>query len=128
MELANILRFPEYMNRAEYTKAAGISDNTARNRIKARIVSYLEIDGVCVINTERSPLKMRFHSGSPEVGHPILEGVGIGALRELRSVRTYARGKKRRAETFLTAILSGKIKGVVVGTEVFAYKSELDQL
>ncbi len=128
MELANILRFPEYMNRAEYTKAAGIAENTARNRIKARIVSYLEIDQVCVINTEKSPLNKRFDSGSPEVAHPVLEGVSLGALRDLRSVRTYARSKKRRADTFLTAILSGKIRGVVLGSEVFAYKSELDQL
>ncbi len=128
MELANILRFPEYMSIPEYTKAAGVSVNTARNRIKSRIISYLEIDEVCVINTERSPLNKRFNSGSPEVGHPSLEGVSFGDLRDLRSVRTYARGKKRRGDTFLTAILAGKIKGVVLGTEVFAYKQELDQL
>lgn len=125
MELANIVRFPEYMNIPEYTKAAGVSVNTARNRIKSRIISYLEIDGVYVINTQLSPLNKRFNSGSPEVGRAHLPGVGT---HELRSVRTYARGKKRRADTFLTAILSGKIKGVVVGSEVFAYKSELDQL
>jgi len=125
MELPNIVRFPEYMTIPEYTKAAGISINTARNRIKAHLISYLEIDGVYVINTQLSPLNKRFNSGSPEVGRAYLPGVGT---HDLRSVRTYARGKNRRADTFLTAILSGKIRGVVVGSEVFAYKQELDQL
>ncbi len=125
MELANILRFPEYMNIPEYTKAAGISINTARNRIKAHLVSFVKIDGVEVINTERSPVAMRYNSGSKQVGRPHLQGINES---QLRSVRAYARSKKRRADTFLTAILAGKIQGIVLGSEVFAYKHELDTL
>lgn len=122
MELSNILRFPQYMNIPEYTKAAGISINTARNRIKSNLISFIKIDQVYLINTENSPVSQHYNSGSKKVGRPHLPGVSES---ELRWVKSYARGKKRRADTFLTAILAGKIRGVVLGSEVFAYKNEL---
>jgi|GEM_PF-3199832 len=128
MELPNIVRFPEYMTIPEYTKAAGISINTARNRIKAHLISYIKIDGIDVINTERSPVNNRYNPGSKKAGRPILPGIGFNEEQDLRSVKRYAAGKNRRADIFFQAILSGKIKGIVLGTEVFAFKSELDSL
>lgn len=125
MELANILRFPEYMSIPEYTKAAGISVNTARNRIKAHLISFIKIAQVYLINTEHSPVRQQYNSGSKKVGHPLLPAVSESRLR---SVKSNARGKKRRADIYFTAILSGKIKGVVIGSEVFAYVQELDAL
>lgn len=125
MELANILRFPEYMSIPEYTKAAGVSVNTARNRIKAHLISYIKIDQVYLINTEHSPVRQQYNSGSKKVGRPLLPGVSES---QLRSVKSYARGKKRRGDIYFTAILSGKIKCVVIGSEVFAYVHELDTL
>lgn len=125
MELANILRFPEYMSIPEYTKVAGVSVNTARNRIKAHLISYIKIDQVYLINTEHSPVRQQYNSGSKKVGRPLLPGVSES---QLRSVKSYARGKKRRGDIYFTAILSGKIKGVVIGSEVFAYLHELDTL
>lgn len=125
MELANIGSVPEYMSIPEYTKAAGISVNTARNRIKAHLISYIKIAQVYLINTEHSPVRQQYNSGSKKVGRPLLPAVSESRLR---SVKSYARGKKRRADIYFTAILSGKIKGVVIGSEVFAYVQELDAL
>lgn len=91
------------------------------DRIKAKGLSAMKVDGYYAINTlANPPIKTNIPSaqktkGGAHVVHP-----------ELRCVITWCWGKKIRCYPFLRAIINGKLEGWLIGDEVFAKATDLE--
>ena len=124
LELPNIIRAEHFLTQAQYTKAGNLNVNTTHNRIRSKLIASVKIDGHLMIDISQSPPAKRYppNEKRPREIPQLPDDVNYS---ELAHVSSYARRNKRTADNFFEAMLSGKIFGLVLGTEVFAYKNEL---
>lgn len=125
MELANIIRLDNFYTQKQYEKAGNLSVNTARNRIKSGLVAYLKIDGQYLIDFVKSPPEARYYNKQQAAYTTLPAGINKDNLVHISS---YCRKKGQTPDKFFSAVLSGKIFGLVIGGEVFAYKHEFETL
>ena len=110
-----------YVSVEEYARLCGKSKRTIMERIKAKSISVLKVDGYHAINIISNPPLNHVNphkvkpGGGAHVSHP-----------ELRCVVTWCRGKKIRCYPFLRAIINGKLEGWLIGDEVFAKAEDLN--
>lgn len=91
------------------------------DRIKAKALRAIKVDGYLAINKTSNPPRSYIHASKKPVGG----GVHI-SHKELSCVTTWCRGKGIRSYPYLRAIIIGKLDGWVIGDEVFAKSMELD--
>lgn len=105
----------------DYGRLCGKKRRAIMDRIKAKSISAIKVDGYIAINTVTNPPKMRvYHS-------KIKPGGGVHVVHtELRCVITWCWGKKIRPYPFLRAIINGKLNGTLIGDEVFATLTDLE--
>ncbi len=110
-----------YVSVEEYARLCGRTRRTIMDRIKAKGLSAMKVDGYYAINTlANPPIKTNIPSaqktkGGAHVAHP-----------ELRCVITWCWGKQIRCYPFLRAIINGKLEGWLIGDEVFAKVTDLE--
>ena len=127
MELGNIIRLDNFLNQEEYTKQAGVTSKSARNRINKGFVAAIEIDGLTFIDVSGLDVKKSFPSNvkRPKLKASLPEGV---LTSDLRNVVRFANKNKCTSNSFFRAILNGDIFGLVIGGEVFAYQNDLHKI
>ena len=126
MEIPNITRVTGYFSVSHYTKASNVSINTCRNRIKARTIGAINLDGHWFVDVSGTPIDPGYKLNAEEKSK--LVNYLPEDVFSLKHVKSFARNKNYRIDRFLEAILIGRIKGVVMDDEVFAYKQELEDL
>ena len=125
MEFINIIKVENFYTPLQYTKLGGLSINTAMNRIKANLVSHIKIDGKYFIYVKNiSPSKNR-KGRIQKDSYLFPQEVSISRLR---NVSSYCKSKTIAPDSYYKAILSGKIFGLVIADDVFAYKDELETI
>jgi hypothetical protein len=110
-----------YVSVEEYARLCGKKRRAIMDRIKAKGVSAIKVDGYYAIDIVASPPVIRNHpsaritKGGVHVAHP-----------ELRCVIAWCWGKEIRCYPFLRAIINGKLEGWLIGDEVFAKAEDLE--
>jgi hypothetical protein len=110
-----------YVSVDEYAKRCGKKRRAIMDRIKAKSLTAMKVDGYLVINIASHPPKTRINP------HTKSSGGGVHtAYKELRCVITWCWGKKKRCYPYLRAIINGKLDGWLIGDEVFAKGADLE--
>ena len=106
----------------EYARLCGVPRRTVMDRIKARNLSAVKIDGYHAVNTVANP-PLKDMRGKPKS----LSGGAHTPGGDLRAVVSWCSGKGIRSYPYLRAIILGKIDAWVYGQEVFARKDDLER-
>ena len=110
-----------YVSVEEYAKLCRKSRRAIMDRIKAKSISVMKVDGYYAINIIASPPLSRVNP------HKIKAGGGTHVSHhELRCVITWCWGKEIRCYPFLRAIINGKLEAWLIGDEVFARAEDLE--
>lgn len=126
MELPNIVRMEHFATLQEYTAMGNLAPATVHNRIRSKSIAYLKIGSKIMIDIKTSPPKRTYYKKHRQPEFPVL--TASANVKELVQVISYCNRKSRRANFVFNAILTGRIRGVVLGNEVFAYKHEVESL
>jgi hypothetical protein len=126
MELPNIVRMEHFATLQEYTEMGNLSVATVHNRIRSKSIAYLRIGGKVMIDIRTSPPKRTYYKKHRAPELPVL--TAAVNVKELIHVISYCNRKSRRANFVFNAILTGRIRGVILGNEIFAYKHEVESL
>ena len=127
MEINNIVRLGYLMPQEEYTRKAGVSFPTTRNRIDRKLVAAIQIDEEWFIDVNQSPLDRNFIKNRQKTKMRAALPQGIDQNKLLLVVK-YCTRKKSTVNRYYRAILTGDIFGLIIGDKVFAYKKDLDAL
>ncbi len=111
-----------YVSVEEYAKLCGIKRRTVMDRIKSKNISAIKVDGYYAVDKKENPPRSYQH-------HAWRNPTGGAYVRhhELRCVITWCCGKSIRCYPYLRAIINGQIEGWVIGDEVFAKASDLEE-
>lgn len=110
-----------YVSVEEYAKICGKQRRVIMDRIKAKAISAIKVDGYLAVNKVSNPPRSFIHASKKPMG-----GGAHVSHKELRCVTTWCHGKGIRSYPYLRAIITGKLDGVVIGEEVFAKAIDLE--
>jgi hypothetical protein len=110
-----------YVSVDEYARRCGKKRRAIMDRIKAKSIPAIKVDGYYAINVVAHPPQRRVNP------YKVTPGGGAHvAHQDLRCIVTWCRGKNIRCYPFLRAVINGQLDGWLIGDEVFAKADDLE--
>lgn len=110
----------QYVSIDHYAQLCGLSRRAIMDRIHARSISAMKVDGYLSIHLASHPPKKDLRGKVKDKRGGIYH-----SHDELCCVVTWCNRKNIRSYPYLRAIITGKLTGYVIGEEVFANKVEM---
>jgi hypothetical protein len=114
----------EYITVPDYAKRCGITTRAAYDRVRARTVASLEVDGSVFINIEKTPPVKRMNPHDKRLKRNA-QHFGHTQLAEWKNVTRYAYAQSVTAGVIFRLMLTGKIDGLVIADTVFFKPAQL---
>lgn len=98
--------------------------STVFHRVKKRNVSAITVNGHHFIDIQKSPPKKRVNYHKKSEVQPASVPADIN-LKDLVTVKKYARGKEMRCDSIFERIILGKLGAVIIGDTIFINKKDI---
>jgi hypothetical protein len=108
----------EYITVPDYAKRCGITTRAAYDRVRARTVASLEVDGTVFINIEETPPVKRMNPHDKRLKRNT-QHMGHTRLGEWKNVTRYAYEHRITAGVIFRQILTKKLDGLVIADNVY---------
>lgn len=117
-------RLENFVSAKEYARLCGVPVSTIFHRVKNKNVSAITVNKYHFIDIEKSPPQKRVNYYKKSEVQPASVPADIN-LKDLVSVKKYARRKRMRCDTIFERIILGKLATVIIGDSIFVNRKEI---
>ena len=120
--LPQVMCMTHWVSVAEYARASGIQVRSAYLRVKRGVVSHIKVQDVDLIDMAASPPARRMRHDAPQAP-PFVWHAELPPREDLILASTYCERNTTRGHTFYRAMLQGKVRGWIMGDQLFVEKT-----
>lgn len=118
----DVKHIPHWVSVPDYARLCGIHPRSAYQRIKRGVVSHFKVQGIEVVDMLLSPPKRRVRTDAPKAP-PFVWHPEIPPADSLMAAWEFCHRNKMRGHAFYRAMLLGKVKGWVIGDQLFVERT-----